>query len=134
MLISKKKSETKKGAPEQSGTPLPSAGEIEEARAAEQPEKKSRKVLPEDLGLSFTDGMTPLNDAEGATWTFRHPDMDGSGFKGRVTLTNGAILESERGYVTTKKKEERAALERMGWILWHTEVTDARIARHARTF
>lgn len=73
--------------------------------------------------------LVPLEEANGkeVRWTFRHPDLDGSGYTGPVHLGRlDRYLAAERGFVETDKPEEREALRAIGWVLWRTEVPDAR--------
>jgi len=101
--------------------------------SAEPPEpSQTRRVTPQDLlpQLSYHRPLTPSPEAPGAILTFRHPDLDGSGYTGSLALVGipDRYLKAERGFVTTSKPDERRALERMGWVLWRTEIEGARPA------
>ena len=101
----------------------------EEAQAS-SPARASRPVTAGELIGPHQDApLIPIGDASGkeVRWTLRHPDLDGSGYTGSVYLTKlGRWVSAELGYVTTGKRDERDALTAMGWVLWRTEVPDAK--------
>ena len=108
-------------------------GEAEQSAA---PARATRPVTAADLLVREDKPLVPINEATGrwVTWTFRHPDLDGSGYTGPVYVTKlNKYLSAERGYVRVEKAEERDALAAMGWMLWHTEVPDARPVRVSGT-
>jgi len=107
------------------------------APPSEPPRKATRPVTPADLLKSGDTPLTPIDKVEskGTRWKFRHPDADGSTYSGAVHLSKlDRYLMAEDGYVSTEKADERDALKAMGWILWRTEVPDARPVGFASSF
>lgn len=143
MLIAKGKPKKVAGAKEEqpkepSTAPALLKTEPKAELPAEPPRKATRPVTAAELLMVRSEApMIPIQDSaqKGTRWRFRHPDLDGSSYSGTVYLGQlNRYVVAEEGFISTDKPEERKALEAMKWVLWGTEVPDARPFGFARAF